>query len=503
MKKWRIINKQNNANLYPYAIHILSMGKGFRETFGQAYSNLVELKNDGYLTQAVIWRQYHALGKKIMNRLLEDKTYAKKALTKSYQLMAKWFDFSKQIIKDDLTKDTNAELARRVDKFRNLFYQTSNWGVLISIVEYEHELLTNKVKEFLKKKIKTEKLDINIEDLFQLVTTKFAVSYVVKERNDLLNLALRVYQNKKWNIFISKNFSQVMTDLSKYQKLDSLVDKHLRRYVWLSFAFEGPALTKGDVVKSLQEHLKKNPVKVKKDISQNQAELKARQKKYLRLLKLDESGKNLINVAKDFGFSKSYRKDIEYHCNYAYHKLLAEIGRRFYFTPHQGHYLTPDELIDVLKRKRQVDINEINQRIKHCIYLVENGREKLLSGQMAKALRREFFEQEHKIADDLRGQCAMSGYARGRAKIIMGQEDFHKFAAHNILVSYATNPSFVPLMKIARAIITDQGGITCHAAIVSRELGVPCVIGTKAATKVLKDGDELEVDATNGIIKKI
>lgn len=64
-----------------------------------------------------------------------------------------------------------------------------------------------------------------------------------------------------------------------------------------------------------------------------------------------------------------------------------------------------------------------------------------------------------------------------------------------------TRPEFVPLMKKAAAIITDEGGITCHAAIVSRELNIPCIIGTRIATKVLKDGDYIEVDADNGIVK--
>jgi len=58
-------------------------------------------------------------------------------------------------------------------------------------------------------------------------------------------------------------------------------------------------------------------------------------------------------------------------------------------------------------------------------------------------------------------------------------------------------------MKEAGAIITDEGGITCHAAIVSRELGIPCIIGTKIATKVLKDGDIVEVDAGKGVVKII
>jgi len=63
------------------------------------------------------------------------------------------------------------------------------------------------------------------------------------------------------------------------------------------------------------------------------------------------------------------------------------------------------------------------------------------------------------------------------------------------------SPLFLPLSP--GAIITDEGGLTCHAAIISRELGIPCVIGTKIATKVLHDGDEVDVDADNGIIKKI
>lgn len=66
-----------------------------------------------------------------------------------------------------------------------------------------------------------------------------------------------------------------------------------------------------------------------------------------------------------------------------------------------------------------------------------------------------------------------------------------------------TNPDLVTAMKIAGAIVTDLGGITSHAAIVSRELNIPCVIGTKIATKVFKDGDMVEVDANRGDVRKI
>ena len=116
-----------------------------------------------------------------------------------------------------------------------------------------------------------------------------------------------------------------------------------------------------------------------------------------------------------------------------------------------------------------------------------------------------FFEETKvkKDSAELSGQAAFKGKVRGRVKIINKIQERAKMHEGNILVSHMTNPSIVPAMKKAAAIITEQGGVTSHAAIVSRELNIPCIIGTKIATRVLKDGDEVEVDANNGIIKKL
>ena len=73
----------------------------------------------------------------------------------------------------------------------------------------------------------------------------------------------------------------------------------------------------------------------------------------------------------------------------------------------------------------------------------------------------------------------------------------------DVLLAVMTRPVYVPAMRKASAIVTNEGGVTCHAAIVSRELGIPCVIGTKIATKVFKDGDLIEVDADKGLAKKV
>jgi pyruvate,water dikinase len=103
----------------------------------------------------------------------------------------------------------------------------------------------------------------------------------------------------------------------------------------------------------------------------------------------------------------------------------------------------------------------------------------------------------------VKGKCACSGKAKGKVKIIHCNDDFNKFKQGDVLVAEHTDPSMVVLMTKAVAIVTDMGGITSHAAIVSREMGTPCIVGTNDATKVLKDGELIEVDATKGIVYKV
>lgn len=102
----------------------------------------------------------------------------------------------------------------------------------------------------------------------------------------------------------------------------------------------------------------------------------------------------------------------------------------------------------------------------------------------------------------LKGRIAYKGKVVGRVRIIKNKSQISTFKKGEILVSAMTTPIFLPAMKKASAIITDEGGITCHAAVVAREIKKPCIIGTKIATQVLQNGDLVEVDAERGIIKK-
>lgn len=99
------------------------------------------------------------------------------------------------------------------------------------------------------------------------------------------------------------------------------------------------------------------------------------------------------------------------------------------------------------------------------------------------------------------GQVANKGRVTGVVRVVLDSHNDKGFEKGDILVTSMTRPEFVPLMKMSAAVITNEGGITCHAAIISRELKKPCIIGTKIATQVLKDGDLVEVDADHGVVR--
>lgn len=117
-------------------------------------------------------------------------------------------------------------------------------------------------------------------------------------------------------------------------------------------------------------------------------------------------------------------------------------------------------------------------------------------GQVTTEKKRDFVEEDILA----RGMGVSPGQGSGRVRIMLEIKDISKFEKGHVLVTEMTTPDWVPVMRIAAAVVTNLGGKTCHAAIVSRELGVPCIVGTENATKVLKDGEIVTVDGQRGLV---
>jgi len=165
--------------------------------------------------------------------------------------------------------------------------------------------------------------------------------------------------------------------------------------------------------------------------------------------------------------------------------------------------LTDPEIIAFLKTGRKIDLVSARRRFaKRYVSLSQKGRtEFIYDNKLVKKIRNTFLAV--KSIKEIKGNIVSRGQARGRVGLVLNNSDLVKFQAGQVLVSNFTTPEYVPAMKKAIAIITDDGGITCHAAIIARELGKPCVVGTKEATRLLKNGDLVEVNASTGLVRII
>lgn len=196
------------------------------------------------------------------------------------------------------------------------------------------------------------------------------------------------------------------------------------------------------------------------------------------------------------------RKEYNLIANYYIGKHLEWLCDKHQFVYEEVAFLLPWELDEVMAGKKTIKDYDIAGRKSEGLYFRDiDGQELFLTGPMAKDLWLEI-NPPIKLDEtkEIKGMVAYGGKVRGIVRVIMDPHNPGEFNAGDILVTGMTRPDFLSLMKQASAFVTDEGGITCHAAIVSRELKRPCLVGTKIATQILHDGDEVEVDADQGVV---
>lgn len=165
-------------------------------------------------------------------------------------------------------------------------------------------------------------------------------------------------------------------------------------------------------------------------------------------------------------------------------------------------FLTFEEI----KSGQLPEINELRKRTHGYVFFKNNltattNIEKFEQDQGLNIVSPEHSIKKGSKFVEIKGDSACGGKMTGTAKVVFEHHQMKKVKNGDVLVTPMTTPDFLHAMKKSAAIITDEGGITCHAAIVSREMKKPCIIGTRIATQVLKNGDEVEVDANKGIVK--
>ncbi len=185
-------------------------------------------------------------------------------------------------------------------------------------------------------------------------------------------------------------------------------------------------------------------------------------------------------------FMQKFAAQLSQVTNYAQELILA---------------MTKDEIELYLEKGKLPSKSSLEERFKAAAIVFESGKYQVLTGKDVLELENQI---EAKLLQNsqIKGSTAYPGKVVGKVRIIMKADQEKEFNPGDILVSGMTRPEFQHLFEKAGAVVTNAGGILCHAAIVAREMKKPCIVGTEIATKVLKDGDMIEVDADNGIVRK-
>lgn len=186
-------------------------------------------------------------------------------------------------------------------------------------------------------------------------------------------------------------------------------------------------------------------------------------------------------------------------------KIRDRLSKLLNIDPRLFLSLNFQEVVDsIYNKKSVVGKNELQKRYNFNIILATNNNVELIMKDQAEWLDNNLvLSKDNLPANEIKGQVAYKGKVRGIVKLVFLTSDFKVNKKNLILVTPMTTINHMPYLKNFLAIVTDEGGLTCHAAIVAREFKKPCVVGTKVATQVLKDGDIIEVDAIKGVVKKI
>ena len=303
---------------------------------------------------------------------------------------------------------------------------------------------------------------------------------------------------------------QVSIELKKHgltQKIKKLIKEVKSKYDWQPFwTITAKSLT-FDYFKNAVEALadsNDNLIDEIASINQGQEERKKNLLTVFKEIKAPKTLKAYVDLLQGYMYLRTYRKNIISKAHYLHIPLLFEVGKRMGIGS-DITLISYEEMINFLKNEEIVSKKVIEERKEAWAVLSIDGQISIISSKKSV----ESIANKYGIEDikqqtsqkQIKGQPACLGKATGRARIIKNIREFGKIKQGDVLITPMTTPDYVLVMKKVAAIVTDEGGVTCHAAIVSREFNIPCIVGTSNATKVFNDGDLVEVDANTGIAK--
>lgn len=473
--KWKVISKKGK-NFEIFFISLLSLG--FTDTsqkntpLQMNVSSWLQVKGDRYLPSEEFGRyknQFLDLFKHDINTVISELRLFEKILISINKN-------SYNIIKTDFD---DLDLPIYIKSWANNFYLPMQY-------DYDYYFLNQPAADVILEALKRNDSQDVFAD-FEILSQAKELSQIQKEKIDLLTIVAKLQANKV--------------------DLDTEIDKHLDKYAGLGmYFFRGKPWTKEDIAKRIDNWSDQD---INSEIAKLETFTKADELTKQILAKYDftEYEKKVVTLMKQISYVSN--KFDETYTNFIFQSrpLLNFVADKIGVPYRNMIELSFFEVLNLLQDNKKADKKLIDSAIareKDSLLLAAKGKVDIyIPPQSDKIALQELGEDEVSDREQLKGVCACQGKAKGKVVIFKAVEDLAKVEEGDIMVAVATVPAFVPAMEKAAGIITEMGGMLSHAAIVSREMNTPCVVGVNNVTKILKDGDIVAIDAKEGIVKKI
>ena len=420
--------------------------KSIKETVGFNESPAFFICKDAWVRIYTLEKKYQEIVDYVFKKISKDRNHVYK-IRKIFDKKADEFlSFIEDIKRINLKKLSNKNLIEIKDKYARFYHQTAPYG----------EPLPYFLKE---KKISDKEFQILLTPLYQ--------SFLNREAYDLLKI-------KKEG-----------------------VKEHAEKYKWLLFDYASLVVSERFFLKRLKEFLKKPPQKIDYDA------LKRKKEEIIRKYKIKNPYKYYLFILEDLFYLMDKKKEVLTKCHFYITPLYKEAGSRLGMGLNDIRFFVWEEIKNALLDKKKINSKTAGERRKSSAVKYVNGNPVWLNPKQTRIFLSEIEKDEKSLLEspEVKGISASFGIIEGRICYLKSAKENGRMKKGQVLLVSNTTPDFMPAIQKAKAIVTNEGGITCHAAVISRELGIPCIVGTKIATKVLKDGDWVEVDANKGIIK--
>lgn len=470
---WFVENTEIYASLGKYQNELLG--------FEIATQNYLCLNGDEYSLDS----DFELLCEKFDKYLQNDINFFEKFAKVEFDLVEEIKDYLKYLKNKNLETLSFKELYEEMDKFNNLYIKSFIPGM----TRPEGYLIDRLEKEL----IDTNFSEKDIEIIFSKISTcpnYFPLSYS-EEPLDLLKLAFEIRNGKN---------------------IEELIGKHIQKYSWIKgpVEFEDTAFTKEDYLLRLDNLINDDIEEKIENINNIRKNNDIEYEKILEQYKFTQKAKKLIKAIRDFIFLRTYTTEYSDHLFYVgRHTIFKEISNRTRIADEDLIMVDDKEILDILKNQgimsKEIK-NVLENRKKGFAMIWINGNVQTVFGneslqlqdEISKAYKTSSDKEEKSNSKIISGSIANRGKVKGIARVLTKYQDVYKVEKGDIIVATMTTPDYVSAMEKASGFITDEGGITCHAAILSREFNVPCIVGTINGTREIQDGKMIELDAYSG-----